>query len=125
MAKQADVTTPETRAVAKALLEKVLRELLTADVMKGASGTERKASLIHYLAGRFSLDRILVARFCGETIFTQHFEGQAPKEETQALLIAANQDDEAVFKFLLYANVGDELITGGSAAPACTLKRVA
>lgn len=89
-----------------------------------ADPNERRRTLVNYLAGRLSLDPILVARFLGEPIFSQQFEGQPATEEVHVSLMVANHGDEQVFKFLLYAKVGEELTTGGGAAPACTLRRV-
>ena len=108
------------QAIARQQIEDALREMLAAFPDEKL----RRGALVHYLAGRLSLDPLLVARFCGEAIFSQQFEGRAATEQRQALLIAANGDDEEVFKFLLYSKVGDELKTGGGAAPACTLRRV-
>lgn len=119
------VHTQEQEATAKLMIEAALREMMSSTVFKASDSVNRQGALIHYLGGRFSLDPLLLARFLGDPIFTQQFEGQEPKEERQPLLMAANREDDEVCKFLLYAKVGDELTTGGGAAPACTLRRVA
>jgi hypothetical protein len=109
--------------VAKAVVEQALQEIML--LWPDRPIKERVDGVLYFLSGRLGLDDILVARFAGEAIFSQQFDGAEATEQRQALLIAANSDDQEVFKFLLYADVGHELRTGGGAAPACTLRRVA
>ena len=108
------------QAIAKLQLEQAMRECMERWPEDGG----RSGAFVHYLQGRFGLDEALYARFIGEAVFSQQFEGQPATEVRQQTLLAANADDDQVFKFLLYAKVGDELKTGGGAAPACTLRSV-
>jgi len=60
-----------------------------------------------------------------EAWFVQQWEGQPPASRAPlADLKAANSDDLHVLCFLENAKPGDELKTGGGAAPACTVRRV-
>ncbi len=61
-----------------------------------------------------------------EAWFVQQWEGQPPASRAPLIdLLADNRDDAELCAWLLGSKVGDELTTGGGAAPACTVKRVA
>ena len=60
-----------------------------------------------------------------EAWFVMQWEGEPPASRAPlAEFIKANQDDEPLCQWLARAKVGDELKTGGGAAPACTVRRV-
>ena len=61
-----------------------------------------------------------------EAWFVMQYEGLAPSSRAPLIdLLNDNRDDAELCAWLLSAKVGDALTTGGGAAPACTLKRVA
>ena len=61
-----------------------------------------------------------------EAWFVRQWEGQPPASRAPLIdLLADNRDDAELCARLLSAKVGDELTTGGGAAPLCTIKRVA
>lgn len=60
-----------------------------------------------------------------EAWFVQQWEGQSPASRAPLIdLLNDNRGDAELCAWLLSAKVGDELTTGGGAAPACTVRRV-
>lgn len=110
-------------AIARQQVEKVMRAMIASPTF--ADATVRRGAFVYYLQSCLALDAMLVERFTGGPVFSQQFEGDEAVEVSQHALVAANAEDSEVLEFTLYSNVGDELRTGGGAAPACTLRRVA
>jgi hypothetical protein len=61
-----------------------------------------------------------------EPQFTQQWAGErASAPQPLWSLLQANKDDADLCEWLSRARVGDDLTTGGGAAPRCTVRRVA
>ena len=65
-----------------------------------------------------------VSRKQAEPHFTLQWAGEPADGFSAASMLDANRDDAEVCEFVRGASIGDELRTGGGAAPACTLRRV-
>jgi len=111
------------RAFAKQQVEQLMREAIASPAF--ADDDERRRAFIFTLQTRLCLDDMLLERFLGHPVFSQQFEGAEAQEIAQHTLVVAGRDDRQLFEFALYSKVGDELTTGGGAAPRCTLRRVA
>lgn len=61
-----------------------------------------------------------------EPQFTQQWANEtAGVPVPLSALLKANADDESLCEWLSGAEVGEDITTGGGAAPACTLRRIA